>query len=79
MLIPRHLVILILAPSVENAGLNLVALDHVRDINILVLKLQRLQSIHIPLMKCFLLQGIANFIADHAEGLEFIMAISIEV
>lgn len=50
MLVPCHLIVLILSPSVENASLDLVALDHVCDVNILLPESQRLESILIPLM-----------------------------
>ena len=78
-LVSRHLVIEILPPCIENAGLNLVTFDHVRDVHILVTEGQWFQCIHIPLMEGRLLPIHSNFITDHAEGFQFIVTILIEI
>ena len=79
LLVTIHLVIKVLAPSVENAGLDLVALDHVRDVDVLVPKSQWLKRTHIPLMKCSLLPVHTDFVAYHTESFQFIMTVRVEV
>ena len=79
MLVSQHLVILILAPSIENAGLNLVALNHIRYVHILMLELERLENTRVPLMECRFLPVGTNFIANHAESFEFVVAILVKL
>lgn len=79
LLVSIHLVIEVLAPSVENAGLDLIALNHVRDVDVLVPKSQWLKCTHIPLMKCSLLPVHTDFVAYHTECLQLIVAVRVEV
>lgn len=68
MLVPGHLVVEILAPSIENAGLNLVALNHVRKVHVLMSKCQGLESGNIPLLQSDFLSIDSHFVTNHTES-----------
>ena len=55
----------ILAPSIENAGLNPIAVNHVLQVDILVSVGQRFQGADIPVMKGYFLSITAKFVANH--------------
>ena len=77
-MVPRHLVVEILAPGVKDSGLDLVALDHVREIDVVVAEGQRLQRVDVPLVQRNFLSVAPQFVANDAEGLEFVVATLIE-
>jgi len=78
-LVSVHFIVEVLAPSVENAGLNLVTLYHVREVHVLVSKCQRLECTDIPLLQSHFLPIHSNFVANHTEGFQLVMTILIKI
>ena len=77
-MVPCHLIVQILSPCIEHPGLNLIALNHVGQVDVLVSECKRLKWIYIPLVHRYLLPIAAKFVANYAESLKFIMTALVE-
>lgn len=78
MVVPRHFIIQILTPRIEYSSLDLIALDHVRQVDVLVAERKRLERVDVPLVKRDFLAVAAQFVADDAECFKFVMTALVE-
>lgn len=78
MVVPRHLIVQILTPCIEHASLDLVALNHVGQVDVVVPEGKWLQRVDVPLMQSNLLTVAAQFVTDDAERLQLVVTALIE-